>query len=51
MTKKCRISNDKLIPFLDLGKQPLANGFISKRKKSKREYFYNLSVGFSEMRQ
>ena len=45
MTKKCRISNDKLIPFLDLGQQPLANGFLSKKNKLKREYFYNLKVG------
>jgi SAM-dependent methyltransferase len=48
MKKKCRILNSNLTKFLDLGKQPLANGFISKGKKSKREYFYNLSVGFSE---
>ena len=48
MTKKCRISNDKLIPFLDLGKQPLANGFLSKKNKLKKEYFYNLKVGFSQ---
>ena len=47
MTKKCRISNSKLIKFLDLGKQPLGNGFLDKRKKAK-EYFFNLSVGFSK---
>ena len=37
MTKTCRISGDKLIQFLDLGKQPLGNGFlISKKKNCKR---------------
>ena len=46
MIKKCRIENDKLVPFLDLGKQPLANGFI--RNKKVREYFYDLKVGFSK---
>ena len=48
MKKKCRILNSNLIKFLDLGKQPLANGFINKAKKFKKEYFYNLSVGFSK---
>lgn len=47
MTKKCRISNSKLIEFLDLGKQPLGNGFLNKRNK-KKEYFFNLRVGFSK---
>ncbi len=47
MTKKCRISEDKLIPFLDLGRQPIANGFLNKKDKRKKEYFYNLKVGFS----
>ena len=48
MTKKCRISNDQLMPFLDLGKQPLANGFLNKKDKLKKEYFYKLRVGFSK---
>ena len=47
MKKKCRITNDKLIPFLDLGKQPLANGFLNMKALKKKEYFYNLKVGFS----
>ncbi len=46
MTKICRIKKDKLIPFLNLGKQPLANGFIG--NKNTKEYFYNLKVGFSK---
>ena len=36
--------------FLDLGKQPLANSFLHNisKKSLKREYFYNLSVGFDK---
>ena len=48
MIKKCRISDDKLIPFLNLGKQPIANGFLNIRNINKKEYFYNLKVGFSK---
>ncbi len=48
MTKICRISGDKLIQFLDLGKQPLGNGFLISKKKILREYFYKLKVGFSK---
>ena len=33
MTKTCKISGDKLIQFLDLGKQPLGNGFFDFKKK------------------
>ena len=33
--------------FLDLGKQPITNSYLNK-KKVKREFFYNLSVGFNE---
>ena len=35
------------IEFLDLGKQPLANGFLLKHEIS-NEFFYNLSIGFDE---
>ena len=48
MKKKCRITNDMLIPFLNLGRQPLANGFLNNRDLKKKEYFYNLKVGFSK---
>ena len=48
MKNKCRISNDKLIPFLNLGKQPLANGFLTNKEMRKKEYFYDLKVGFSK---
>jgi SAM-dependent methyltransferase len=33
--------------FLDLGRQPIANGFLSEQNFVD-EYFYNLSVGFDE---
>ena len=33
---------------MDLGKQPLANGFLNKKDKLKKEYFYKLRVGFSK---
>jgi len=48
MNENCRISGEKLIKFLDLGKQPLGNGFLNSRKKFKKEYFYDLKVGFSQ---
>ena len=47
MQKNCRISKSKLIKFLDLGKQPLGNGFLNKSDKNK-EYFFDLGVGFSK---
>ena len=37
----------KLKKFLDLGKQPIANGFLYEDSKSS-EYFFNLGVGFDE---
>ena len=33
--------------FLDLGKQPIANGFLYK-DQIKNEYFFNLGVAFDE---
>ena len=33
--------------FLDLGKQPIANGFLNK-EDFENEFFYNLSMGFDE---
>ena len=33
--------------FLDLGKQPITNSYLNK-SKIKKEFFYNLSVGFNE---
>jgi methylation protein EvaC len=42
----CRISGAPLKPFLNLGRQPLGNGFIVESDFS-REYFYSMMVGFS----
>jgi methylation protein EvaC len=42
----CRISGSSLMPFLDLGKQPLGNGFVIESDFS-HEYFYSMMVGFS----
>ena len=44
---KCRISNKKSKVFLDLGRMPLANGFLN-RSKIKKEYFYPLKVAFTK---
>ena len=43
----CRISKKKIKTFLDLGKMPIANGFIHK-KDFKKEYFFPLKVAFSK---
>ena len=43
----CRITNSKCKIFLDLGKMPIANGFL-KKKFFKKEYFFPLKVGFNE---
>jgi SAM-dependent methyltransferase len=34
------------IKFLDLGKQPIANGFLDSTEDFENEFFYNLSVGY-----
>ena len=44
---KCRIDKNKCNVFLDLGKMPIANGFID-RKNFKKEYFYNLKCAFNK---
>jgi len=44
---KCKITGEKINPFMSFGKMPIANGFI-KKKDFKSEYFYNLEVGFTE---
>ena len=44
---KCRITKKNCNVFLDLGKMPLANGFL-KKKDFKNEYFFYLKVGFSK---
>ncbi|TQE84016.1 class I SAM-dependent methyltransferase [Leptospira noguchii] len=44
---KCRVCNEPLQKILDLGRQPLGNGFLSE-DKFKDEYFFQMEVGFSE---
>ena len=44
---KCRITKKNCKVFLDLGKMPLANGFLKKRN-FKNEYFFKLQVAFSK---
>ena len=43
---KCKITNEKIKPFMSFGKMPLANGFLNK-KDFNNEFFYDLQVGFS----
>ena len=44
---KCKITGEKLSPFMSFGKMPSANGFLDK-KEFKNEFFYEMEVGFSE---
>ena len=44
---KCRITKKNCKVFLNLGKMPIANGFL-KKKNFKNEYFFPLKVAFSE---
>ena len=44
---KCRVTRQPLEVVLDLGKQPLGNGF-SKEKFPNNQYFFDLVCGFSE---
>ena len=44
---KCKFNGKKIKPFMSFGKMPIANGFL-KKKNFKKEYFYNLEVGFSK---
>ncbi len=44
---KCRSLGENLTIVLDLGKQPLGNGFLTK-EQFKDEYFFEMKVGFSE---
>ena len=38
---KCKITNEKIEPFMSFGKMPAANGFLEK-KDFKSEFFYEL---------
>ena len=44
---KCKITNNEINEFMNFGQMPLANGFLNK-DKFKDEFFYKMSVGFSE---
>ena len=41
----CRITKENCKIFLDLGKMPLANGFL-KKNQFKKEFFFSLKVAF-----
>ena len=43
----CKITKEKIKPFMSFGKMPIANGFL-KQKQFKNEFFFNLEVGFSK---
>jgi len=44
---RCKFTGKKIKPFMSFGKMPIANGFL-KKNDFKKEYFYNLEVGFSK---
>ncbi len=46
-TSNCRLNDSPLELVLDLGQQPLGNGFLSPANFSE-EYFFSLQCGFSE---
>ena len=43
----CKITKEKIKPFMSFGKMPIANGFL-KKNNFKKEFFFNLEVGFSK---
>ncbi len=43
----CKITKKKTKQVINFGKMPIANGFL-KRKDFQKEFFFNLSVSFSE---
>jgi methylation protein EvaC len=46
-THACRVTGDPLTKVLDLGRQPLGNGFLNS-DQFEQEYFFRLEVGYSE---
>ena len=44
---RCRITKKKCKIFLNLGKMPIANGFL-KKKDFKKEYFFPLKIAYSD---
>ena len=43
----CKVTKKKIKTIMSFGKMPMANGFLQK-KDFKKEFFYNLQVGFNE---
>ena len=43
----CKLTKKKITPIMSFGQMPIANGFI-KKKDFKKEYFYEMEVGFNE---
>ena len=43
----CKITKNKIKPFMSFGKMPIANGFL-KKKNFKKEFFFKMEVGFSK---
>ena len=43
----CKITGNRIKPFMSFGKMPIANGFF-KKKFFKKEFFFNMEVGFSK---
>lgn len=44
---RCKVTKQKINTIMSFGKMPMANGFLSK-KDFKKEFFYNLKVGFNK---
>ena len=42
---KCKFCGEKITPFMNFGKMPMANGFL-KKQDFKKEFFFKLEVGF-----
>ena len=42
----CKITGEKIKPFMSFGKMPIANGFLRK-ENFKKEFVFNMEVGFS----
>ena len=43
---RCKVQGNKIKKFMSFGKMPMANCFL-KRKDFKKEFFYNLEIGFN----
>ena len=44
---KCKITDEKIKPFMSFGKMPLANGFL-KKEEFEKEFFFEMEVGFTD---